>query len=466
MTTIAVDTDGVSGDYSGIASALANLPATLLDDYTITLAASTGAIDTTSWNLPSINYNGFTLTIRAATGHEAEKEGINTARYRYGGSQATIRNSDTTYLQNVQFIEGSDFGAMVALTTLPASSFVEVSGCYFSSGAATRSNQGILVNDADVDVEIFNNIVSLPEVNMRIGISITNCNSALIYNNDVEDCTIYGLELQAGTITVKNNAIFNTANDILDNASSTIDYNATDDGDGTNAQTPSDWTAVFNDYPNGDFTLLSTNDLRDNGVGPTTDSNVPTLDIDGDTRSGTTCDIGVDEYQAGGTTYNESITESMTLAETQAVNIEIDVSMSDAINLSELQSAIFQYDGNIIESITLADTVSEGGPVTYNVSVTESLSLSESQTATLTIPVTINESINMDDTLTTILQYAISVVESMELSDAFLSGDLAIGRLCVKITGVNPIITLSANKPDMSISGLKPNVEIEGADCT
>ncbi len=31
------------------------------------------------------------------------------------------------------------------------------------------------------------------------------------------------------------------------------------------------------------------------GVGPSSDSVVPTDDVDGDTRSGTTCDLGFDE---------------------------------------------------------------------------------------------------------------------------------------------------------------------------
>lgn len=34
------------------------------------------------------------------------------------------------------------------------------------------------------------------------------------------------------------------------------------------------------------------------GIGPATNSSVPTIDIDGDPRSGASCDIGADEYYA------------------------------------------------------------------------------------------------------------------------------------------------------------------------
>jgi hypothetical protein len=40
---------------------------------------------------------------------------------------------------------------------------------------------------------------------------------------------------------------------------------------------------------------VNRNDAEDAGIGPSSDANVPTSDIDGDSRSGTTCDMGADE---------------------------------------------------------------------------------------------------------------------------------------------------------------------------
>ncbi len=81
------------------------------------------------------------------------------------------------------------------------------------------------------------------------------------------------------------------------------DYNAGDDTYeyGTNSfaiteGTPTDiFTSVGSDYH-----LASSASCIGQGIGPTSDANVPTTDIDGDTRSGTTCDPGFDEYVAAG----------------------------------------------------------------------------------------------------------------------------------------------------------------------
>lgn len=48
-----------------------------------------------------------------------------------------------------------------------------------------------------------------------------------------------------------------------------------------------------------DFHLKDTNaDSYEAGIGPSAEGNCPTDDIDGDTRSGATCDMGADEYSA------------------------------------------------------------------------------------------------------------------------------------------------------------------------
>jgi hypothetical protein len=60
-----------------------------------------------------------------------------------------------------------------------------------------------------------------------------------------------------------------------------------------------------NSHINHTFTFVSTTDFhlqsgdvgaRGLGIGPSSNGAVPTTDIDGTARSGTTCDIGADEY--------------------------------------------------------------------------------------------------------------------------------------------------------------------------
>ncbi len=60
-----------------------------------------------------------------------------------------------------------------------------------------------------------------------------------------------------------------------------------------------DWAENFNDYANDDFTIGSEGgdaDIVGAGIGPSSDANVPTTDIIGNSRSGATCTIGPFEY--------------------------------------------------------------------------------------------------------------------------------------------------------------------------
>lgn len=126
------------------------------------------------------------------------------------------------------------------------------------------------------------------------GIALGSGSNMYVYN-----CTVYNcyrnIRRFTGTVTVKNTASFDGFDDFV--GTMTIDYCASDDGDGTNAVTPSDWSTVFEDYTSGDFHLKSTDtDL----IGAGTDdpgSGLYSDDIDGETRTGT-WDIGADEYIA------------------------------------------------------------------------------------------------------------------------------------------------------------------------
>ena len=121
------------------------------------------------------------------------------------------------------------------------------------------------------------------------------------------NCTLcnsyYGLVIGPnGGSYAYNCAVFNNANDFHSSgATLTIDYCASDDGDGTNAVDISpgateadDWAACFTDYANGDFSLKSDSVC----VGAGTDdpgSGLYSDDILGNTRT-STWDIGAFEY--------------------------------------------------------------------------------------------------------------------------------------------------------------------------
>jgi len=123
----------------------------------------------------------------------------------------------------------------------------------------------------------------------------------------VYNCTVSGAyaginRYVSGIVKAINCAVFDNVDNFI-GSFDTIDYCASDDGDGgTTAVVPSDWSSVFVDYTNGDFHLKSTDtDLKDAGTDLSSEGFSD--DIDGDTRSGT-WDIGADEYVSGGYTLN------------------------------------------------------------------------------------------------------------------------------------------------------------------
>lgn len=139
---------------------------------------------------------------------------------------------------------------------------------------------------------------------------VNNISNAITLN--VYNCVVYDVQTggavgnargiaanAADTVTVKNCAVLSTGDDFLN--CDTVAYCASDDGDGTNAQTSVTWTNEFVDYVNGDFTLKSGGTkLQGTGIGPSSDASVPSTDIAGVTRSGTTTDIGAAMYVASG----------------------------------------------------------------------------------------------------------------------------------------------------------------------
>ena len=67
----------------------------------------------------------------------------------------------------------------------------------------------------------------------------------------------------------------------------------------TNDTTSVDFTGIFTDAANLDYTLIGTPSLMQTGIGPASDGDIPTTDYEGDSRAGTIAYIGIDEVFDG-----------------------------------------------------------------------------------------------------------------------------------------------------------------------
>lgn len=151
---------------------------------------------------------------------------------------------------------------------------------------------------------------------------LNNCmlvETAYIRDCEVYNCSFYttkAMGLAFRDCICYNTVVYapNTDFDVF--YSCTGDYNSSNDSSapGSNSlinQTLSNIGFVSTSSGSEDLHIESTSDMIGAGVG-TTQPGVPITDIDGDTRSETTCDIGADEYVSEtGTTYTQSLSGSL-----------------------------------------------------------------------------------------------------------------------------------------------------------
>jgi len=289
------------GDYTSLQAAItgevsanANL-VTMAGILTISIEGDwSGGTDTTAVVLTGFTTSAdYYVKVVTDSSNRADKTGINTSRY--------ILQLDSTrdfrVQQNYTVIDGLQIDCTTSgycFEVNSANTNIVVKNCY---ARYQNGGTGYVTSNAGASIKVENSISfngGTAEAASTQGfyciagtMVVYNCVAA--YAND-------GMERDAGTMTVVNSAVFGSTDDF--DGTISIDYCASDDGDGTNAIAPSGgaWTNEFSDPVNGDFTLLNGGNLYDAGIGPSSDANVPTTDIDGTTRSGASCDIGADEY--------------------------------------------------------------------------------------------------------------------------------------------------------------------------
>lgn len=260
----------------------------------------------------------------------------NTSKYRIeytgamqAGLTATGASMGNFTARKLQILGNGTSASPATLLFAPStgSKTFTVEKCIVKQGStgrssATSSSRGIFLSStqSNLTLNISNTIIydigstsNVATAGIRQG-NTTNAVTVNIYNSLVANVTDGGATTSIGidcvvadTVTAKNCAVFGTDNDF--NNCDTVAYCASDDGDGTNAVTGLTWTNQFEDYVNGDFRLKAGSALIGAGIGPSSDANVPTPDIAGVTRSGTTTDIGAAMFVSTGLTIT-SVTPS------------------------------------------------------------------------------------------------------------------------------------------------------------
>jgi len=168
------------------------------------------------------------------------------------------------------------------------------------NSTTTQDCYGFRLNDSSVTTYIYNCLIyGFVNENdpQHYGIWADSVATVYIYNSTIFN-NYLGINQDSGSVVVKNTVSCNNYDD-FEGSFTTIDYCASDDGDGTNGvdwdAEATDWAAAFTDYSSGDFSVKDTDsDLYDAGTSDP-GSGLYSDDIIGTTR--TTWDVGAFEFK-------------------------------------------------------------------------------------------------------------------------------------------------------------------------
>jgi hypothetical protein len=263
-----------------------------------------------------------------------------TSHYRLTGSAGTlvIDNDYDFGVTNSKYFEADFIGLQVESTAGNVAGrvkddalhkVIKFKACHFRNTTAFEVFQ--LMDNGTAEVWFINSILE----NLTNGDEIVRATSAwqtagtataYFYNCTVVGGGNEGIDVTAGTITVKNCAVFNNGTTDISHSGATLDYNASDLNPDPNpdpltplthwvdispgASEPADWNAAVTDYANGDYRVKDASAvLYQAGLSQTADSNVPSEDITGIVRPAGSNPVSIGAFEYSGVySYRKAIT--------------------------------------------------------------------------------------------------------------------------------------------------------------
>ena len=180
-------------------------------------------------------------------------------------------------------------------------------------------------------------------------------------------------------------------------------------------------TGLFTDTSNTD--TIAATDLLDQS-------------ITGTNGSVTTRSAGIKFNSASGTTYNESVSESVSAADTVDNAATLVGTTSESMSTADTVSSLVVSPSTISETVSLADTTTniatQSGDISENASLSDAVSslvdfgvsqdeaivANDNVSSLVVFPSTVSETISPDETVSTSQQWPVDVAEAVGLADA------------------------------------------------
>lgn len=309
------DTSGANRAYATLAEAETALQATLSENMEILCAGATADARTTfdGW-VPG----SFRIYIKGNTGDSAGAHaGIwDTGKYRISAASGTLPTleivEDNVTVQRIQLqsthVDGSAIGRFGTVGLAFQAQALVLKG----PGTTSASIGASLADTSNTNTKIKDSIAYDWVIGIYVRQESAGAGDSFIVNCTAHSCS-QGIRGQDNTsaaayIQAINNLAFGNTTDWVDTNSGFDQTNSVNNAFGNSGTAcPGSSDIDLSTYANGDIFVDAANDdfhlnssgsayslLDNNGVGPSSNSEVSTTDIDGDTRSGTTTSVGAD----------------------------------------------------------------------------------------------------------------------------------------------------------------------------
>jgi len=204
------------------------------------------------------------------------------------------------YVLGVQFYKTGNIYGQVGAHVFHATAGGENSfiACYFGHDGLSTGTHNALVNGSGSPLMTVKDNCINGWTGTGIYFEYGARAGTQVYNNTVDGCAV-GFDMANDTdVTAKNNIASGNTTDWTRVSGITASHNSSTDGThpGSNGVTGTPSYVGSGDY----HLAVGDTSWHTAGLGISSDSNVLTPDPDGDTRSGSTCSMGFDEYVSVG----------------------------------------------------------------------------------------------------------------------------------------------------------------------
>tara|TARA_R110000822_G_scaffold91912_2_gene211729 strand:+ start:1165 stop:2739 length:1575 start_codon:yes stop_codon:yes gene_type:complete len=365
---------------------------------------------------------------------------------------------------NRQSIAASGVNRTCIRVNLVGAGVIKTEQCIFKSSAFNTAGvvSAIQIDDSSPNYTFKNNICDGFNGSTHTAVTGIGASATVeIYSNTFIDHSV-GIQSRANYLC-KGNIFQNCPVDINGTLNAGNDYNLTDNGSIAGANSVTSSTLTFENKTANNYALAAGDtDAIGAGIGPSSDANVPTVDVIGTARTGTATDIGAFMFVGGGS--GISLTPSTINSSSVTLNPAIQYSsllqlIPAKINSSSISldpviqfSSILTIEPNTANSssISLNPTILFSGSLNIAPATIDSLSIALS--SSIQFGASINLSPNTINSLSVALSPVIEYTSALVVAPQTINSSSIAINPSIEFKSLISLIPLTGNSLSITLS--------------